>query len=297
MAAAPGGRPGSPAHRRLRSRPPAAPARSVPRVCLHPAPIPSPLLHSHLRTQPAWLPLSSSSPFLRVLDPAAISPPHPRLLRIASNSSAPLCPGRATTIPLPPLSFSPTPALPATAIPFLPSARSARMEPLPLPALCLPAPSPLRSLALPRLDPSSPRCSAPSHPSMSFLCQLRPSSYLCTRCQQVNRSDGLVGSGRWAQEGTLAGWGWAGEWLQRGCMTAASAGSRWQLVCMAASAKTWLLFVLFVVSVCPCVAASAKLLGCFSTPSMLPVLSTGWYWPSLDAPWGGSCRKWPVHLL
>ena len=41
-------------------------------------------------------------------------------------------------------------------------------------------------------------------------------SYLCTRCQQVSRSEGLVGSGGWAQEGRLAGY-WAGEWLQSGC--------------------------------------------------------------------------------
>ena len=37
--------------------------------------------------------------------------------------------------------------------------------------------------------------------------------------------------------------------MQRERRTAASAGPRWQLVCMAASANTWLLFVLVVVSV------------------------------------------------
>ena len=70
-------------------------------------------------------------------------------------------------------------------------------------------------------------------------------SHLCTRCQQVSRSEG---SGGWAQEGRLAGC-WAGKWLQRGCRMAASAGSRWQHVCMAASANTWLLFVFVVVYV------------------------------------------------
>ena len=42
---------------------------------------------------------------------------------------------------------------------------------------------------------------------------------------------------------------WADAWDAVGCRTAASAGPRWQLVCMAASARTWLLFVLVVVSV------------------------------------------------
>ena len=89
----------------------------------------------------------------------------------ASSASPPTPPlPFARPVPLPLLSFSPTPALPATAIPFLPLTRRARMEPLPLPALCFSTPSPLRSLALARLDPSSPRCSAVSHPSMSFLC-------------------------------------------------------------------------------------------------------------------------------
>jgi len=96
VAAAPGGRPGSPAHRRLRSRPPAAPARSVPRVCLHPAPIPSPLLHSHLRTQPAWLPLSTflllalpASPRSCGHIPTSSTPPSHRLQLLCSPLPGP----------------------------------------------------------------------------------------------------------------------------------------------------------------------------------------------------------------
>ena len=87
--------------------------------------------------------------------PRAGAPTH----LVYSSSSLPPAPPPpfARPVPLPSFSFSPTPALPASASPFLPRARSARMEPLRLPAVCLSTPSPLRSLALARLDPSSPR--------------------------------------------------------------------------------------------------------------------------------------------
>ena len=100
--------------------------------------------------------------------PRAGAPTH----LVYSSSSLPPAPPPpfARPVPLPSFSFSPTPALPASASPFLPRARSARMEPLRLPAVCLSTPSHLRSLALARLGPSSPRCSAAYHPSMSLLC-------------------------------------------------------------------------------------------------------------------------------
>ena len=112
--------------------------------------------------------------------------------------------------------------------PHLPSTRMLRARPFirqhyPSPRLLSPQLTPLFCLSGPTRAPFS----------------------LCTRCQQVNRSEG---SGGWAQEGRLAGC-WAGEWLQRGCRMAASAGSRWQHACMAASANTRLLVVFVAVHV------------------------------------------------
>ena len=68
----------------------------------HPRPIPSPLLHSHLRAQSAWLPLFSSSASRRALEPALLptsSTPPPRchrLLRLPSPGPChcPLSPSR-----------------------------------------------------------------------------------------------------------------------------------------------------------------------------------------------------------
>ena len=180
VAVAPGGRPGSPARRRLRSRPPAALARSIPRVCLHPSPIPSPWTHSQVSFAHT---ACMASPFLVLCLPASprpCAPAHlthasstlpPRLLRLPSPGPChyPLPPSRRLRRSQP----QPSPS---------PRIRRARVEPLPLPVLCLSTPSPPRSLARARLDPSTLRCTAVSHPSMFFLCQLPLLLSLCLLC-------------------------------------------------------------------------------------------------------------------
>ena len=64
--------------------------------------------------------------------------------------------------------------------------------------------------------------------------------------QQIRVSGWQWRVGTGGQISRLLGWGVAAE---EGCRTAAGAGSRWQHVCMAASANTWLLFVFVVVYV------------------------------------------------
>ena len=135
----------------------AAPSRSP--CALHPT-----RLFASLALSFSLTPLSfaqtvcMASPFLLLGLPAGPRAGAPTHLVYSSSSLPPAPPPPfARPVPLPSFSFSPTPALPASASPFLPRARSARMEPLRLPAVCLSTPSPLRSLALARLDPSSPR--------------------------------------------------------------------------------------------------------------------------------------------
>ena len=124
-----------------------------------------------------------ASPFLILCLPASprpCAPAHlthasstlpPRLLRLPSPGPChyPLPPSRRLRRSQP----QPSPS---------PRIRRARVEPLPLPVLCLSTPSPPRSLARARLDPSTLRCTAVSHPSMFFLCQLPLLLSLCLLC-------------------------------------------------------------------------------------------------------------------
>ena len=162
-----------------RARPQPLRAPSHASVCIpRPFLLPGPTLKCHLRTQPAWLPHFSSSASQRVLDPVHLPtspmPPPP----CHRDSSVSLRPARATT---PSLLLADSGA-PSHSHP-LPLAYGVHAwNPLPLPVLCLSTPSPPRSLARARLDPSTLRCTAVSHPSMFFLCQLPLLLSLCLLC-------------------------------------------------------------------------------------------------------------------